>query len=1354
MLPNSTQLNENVNAPAPPTAFQPQAPQTLESWYAHALSLQRENKMVEASQAYVTILQHAPQHWPSFYNLGLVFQSLDRLQDACVAYQRVVAIKPDFAQAYNNMGIVLQGLKRDDEAISAYERAIALDATLAQARYNMALIQQARGQITASTDSLRAAVEANPKDDKAWDALYRALLGLRRQEDAIQTFLAWEKAIDQSPALTAAGLVMSRYLGDESKANAYVKLAVNWPFADILPSELAPILGILQYFDLDGNDLLKCYRRYDEASNKMSPVPVTRLPRRTLGDKIRIGYVSGDFRRHVMGRIMLEVITAHDRDRFSVHLISLCEPHYHDATTALFKSTADKFFDVSKLTDVDAAKVIAEADLDVLVDLAGHTMAARPGIYALRPAHKIVTHLGYHGCLGLSAVDYKFTDAIADDDASAAFQIEKPFYLDGCLFPLTHLESTAEEKAKYVRDETKRAQEFVFATFVNVLKMSPRCLAAWRKILDAIPHAVLAFSPVYVNDEPSIRRAIRAADMDDARIRFIPAGATDGEQRARYQLVDAVLDTFPYTGGDTTLAALDCNVPVVTLRNPNKGARNAERVGASILTYLGIEDMICESEAAYVACAVKMVNDRGWHETLRNRIADARQKKPMADMKSYTETLESAFRKIAAEEPKRESSAMSATEFFTQFNLAIKAHETARDENSSASVAAAYAKLDAEQPAYVPLLKLRAMLARSRGLNDEAITHLQQVLSISPADHDSAITLAAIHIDAQANDTALTVIDAALLATPAALQSRPAYANVLTTKARILLRLDRAEDALLAADLAVTTAPADVKANLMRANTLAELGQRNLALEAYSRVLSIAPQHVEAAYNAALMSLESGDAMTAETLFRRAINADAGHELAHIKLAQALRAQGKTDAWISLAKRIAAEFPNSMRGKLVRAETLRYEQDLAGETREMLALAKSLGNEPDHFVVEEVAQPILGRAAALGLPENVVTALADRYLVALNEAYSRISIDFKSVSKKINIGLLVEDARSTDARYQLVSQFAKSFANENSSVTIYALAKSDEEFIDGDVTVVSLAGLGPTRAARRIANDDLDVLIDLVGYRHPLAPPIMFQKPARMQLVNGAFASVFDCPAIDFEMFDEWTALPSWQGRGPSRPVIRLSALTGELIASAKQATKINSNPTSPFVFAIGASTQDISLESIRVWKPILDQLPQAVIAVPAYSDAELRAYHDVLRAGGIGSTRIVQLDSNRESPNRFASMGDGVVLDTIPVSDAIVATEALAAGVAVIAMRGPTAPERMAYSVLARIGLDELVADSSRDYIAVAAKYAREAAFRADVRAKLHAHLPNAQGADGQNQPSPNYQALVFALKETAQHG
>ncbi len=1405
---------------------------TLESLYAHALSLQRENKMVEASQSYLALLQHAPQHWPSFYNLGLVFQSLNRLPDALIAYQRVVAIKPDFAQAFNNMGIVLQALKRDHEAIDAYQRAITLDPSLAQARYNMALIQQARGQMTASTESLSAAVAANPKDDQAWDALYRALLGLRRQEEAIQTFLAWEAAIGRSPSLTAAGLAMSRYLGDVSKAHDYVKLAIDWPFDIAAPEALAPILGMLQYFDIDGKDLFKCYRRYDEATLKASPTSVPTLPRRAKGERLRIGYVSGDFRRHVMGRIMLDVISAHDKDKFSVHLISLCEPQHHDKTTAAFRAVVDTFTDVSALNDLNAAKVIAEADLDVLIDLAGHTMAARPGIYALRPASKIVTHLGYHGCLGMSAVDYKLTDAIADDESSTAVQIEKPFYLDGCLFPFTHVESTAEDNAKYRRqpvshDTPGHDQEFVFATFVNVLKMSPRCLAAWRQIMDAVPKAVLAFSPVYANDEVSIRRVVASVGIDEARLRFIPAGSSDGEQRARYQLVDAVLDTFPYAGGDTTLAALDRDVPVITLRgngksNGNGGGRNAERVGVSILTHLGITDTIGEDEQEYVACAIRVAQDEELHSSLRSRIAHARRHSAMGNVANHTKSLERAYVQIATEGIQRTPSALTAEQFFQRFNAALKNHEAARDEKSKKAVAEEYADLAVEQPAYLPLLKISAILAESRGLIDEAMHFLQQALLIAPDDAESAIALAAMQSDAHANDVALTTIDAALQTSS---DNSPLLASLHTSQARILLRLDRAEAALNAADKATSISPADIAANLIRANSLAELGEAALALQAYGRVLSQVPAHIDAAYNAALISLDIGDAATAETLFRRVINTDPTHELAHIKLAQSLKAQQKTDAWVSLAKRVAAEFPNSARGKLLRAEARRFEQDLAAESREISLLAKALCVEPDHFLVEELAQPILQRVAAINLPENLTESLAARYLSALNAIYrhdvqateraaqhaaqhvaqhaaqhaaqheaqrakNAAAKSAHNVDGAIKIGFLVENAHLHNARQQQVNEFARSFENNNSTLVLYVLA-NDVEFGANATnanqstldtkhlpdhrhqgwTVVSLAGLGAVRAAKRIREDSPDVLIDLVGYRHALAPPIMFQQPARMQLVNGAFANVFDCEAIDFEIFDPWTALPKWKANGPTRAVMRLQSVTSDVspVAARIGSEAAISASTAPpvFLFAIGAVPSEISLESARLWKSILDQVPNAMIAVPALNDADLRSYHDVLRAGGIGSTRITQLSgmntinrpgrSSRSSrSSRF--MTANAVLDTVGVSDAIVATEALAAGVAMIALRGPTAKERMAYSVLARGGFIELVADSGPDYIALAAKYARDAAFRADFQIRLTVNLANdatdgATSAQLENQTSTNYQALVFALKEISKN-
>jgi predicted O-linked N-acetylglucosamine transferase (SPINDLY family) len=1095
---------------------------------------------------------------------------------------------------------------------------------------------------------------------------------------------------------------------------------------------------------------------------------------------------------------MLDVISAHDKDKFSVHLISLCEAQHHDKTTAAFRAVADAFLDVSSLDDLNAAKVIAEADLDVLVDLAGHTMAARPGIYALRPASKIVTHLGYHGCLGMSAVDYKFTDAIADDASSTAFQIEKPFYLDGCLFPFTHVASTAEDNAKYHRDEAGCAQEFVFATFVSVLKMSPRCLVAWRQIMEAVPNAVLAFSPVYANDEISIRRAIASVGIDDVRLRFIPAGSSDGEQRARYQLVDAVLDTFPYAGGDTTLAALDRDVPVITLRgkrgSEGAGGRNAERVGASILTHLGITDTICENEQEYIECAIRVAQDKALHSSLRNRIAAARKHSVMGIVASHTKSLERAYVQIAAEGIQRLPSALTAEQFFQRFNAALKIHEATRDEKSKVAVAEEYASLEVEQPAYLPLLKISAILAGSRGLVDEAMHFLQQVLMAAPADAESAIALATLQSDLHADDVALSTIATALQTCH---KNAALLTSLLVSQARILLRLDRADDALHAADRAISISPADSAANFIRANALAELGEAALALQAYGRVLSQAPAQSEAAcsaaYNAALISFDRGDMVTAETLFRRVINTDAKHELAHIKLAQALKTQKKTDAWISLAKRVAAEFPDSARGKLLRAETRRFEQDLAGESREISLLAKALCIEPDHFLVEELAQPILHRVAAIDLPESLTESLASRYLTALNAIYRHdlktTKHDMPTAAKlaggikgtlggTIKIGFLVEHANLNNARQQQVNEFARSFENNNSTLILYTLANDVEQAIKANqsavdashpqghprqadsrqrLAVTSLAGLGAVRAAQRIRQDSPDVLIDLVGYRHALAPPIMFQKPARMQLVNGAFANVFDCEAIDFEIFDQWTAPPKWKENGPSRPVMRLRSVTSDACPAvapiSNEAATLTLTSTSAFLFAIGTTASEISLDSARLWKSILDQVPNAMLAVPAQNDADLRSYHDVLRAGGIGSTRITQCGANTTS--RFASIH--AVLDTVGVSDATVATEALAAGVAVIALRGPTAKERMAYSVLARGGLTELVADSGPDYIALAAKYARNAAFGANLKTRLTSHAARGAadkvtdgevGARHENQTSTNYQDLAFALK------
>ena len=176
-----------------------------------ALEHQKAGRFAEAAQVYAALLSHAPQLWPACYNLGLVYQHLERLPEAAEMYSRAVRLNPQLAEGFNNLGNVLKRLKHENAAIEAYQHALALNANLPEASYNLATMLQARGDLGASIAPLRQAVSGNPLQQNAWDALYRGLLGLGRQEEAIQAFLDWESAlVDPSPEIVVAGLALCR----------------------------------------------------------------------------------------------------------------------------------------------------------------------------------------------------------------------------------------------------------------------------------------------------------------------------------------------------------------------------------------------------------------------------------------------------------------------------------------------------------------------------------------------------------------------------------------------------------------------------------------------------------------------------------------------------------------------------------------------------------------------------------------------------------------------------------------------------------------------------------------------------------------------------------------------------------------------------------------------------------------------------------------------------------------------------------------------------------------------------------------------------------------------------------------
>jgi predicted O-linked N-acetylglucosamine transferase (SPINDLY family) len=324
-----------------------------------------------------------------------------------------------------------------------------------------------------------------------------------------------------------------------------------------------------------------------------------------------------------------------------VHLYSLAPIANEDSLSERFRASSDAFVRLAEDDDAAAARRIASDDLDLLVDLMGHSAFSRPGIIARKPARVIVTHLGYHGSLGLSAVDYKVTDAVADLRENAAFQVEELLPLDTCLLPLRRFRAPIAQNSR--AELGIEPDAVVCATFVGAQKLSPRCLALWRAILRAVPKAILLFSPQRDDDRAALVRRLTGFGIAADRTCF--SAYVRESLHDRYAVVDLALDSLPYTGGDTTIAALSAGVPMVT----RAGVRHAERVTTSILRHAGLADLVAESDQAYVGLAIRLATDDAFRSAQRDRIRAALSDNPLTDPATYTRALENAYIRALAE---------------------------------------------------------------------------------------------------------------------------------------------------------------------------------------------------------------------------------------------------------------------------------------------------------------------------------------------------------------------------------------------------------------------------------------------------------------------------------------------------------------------------------------------------------------------------------------------------------------------------------------------------------------------------------------------------------------------------------
>lgn len=1290
-----------------------------------AATLMRAGRPQEALLVLRALVRQAPEHFGAHYNLGFALQHLGRWEEAIAAYRRAAELNPGFADARVNLGSCLQQLGRLEEAERALREAVALNSALVQAHYNLALVLKRMGRWAESVEPLRAALALAPRDAKAWEHLYASLMALGRVEEAAKAFFAWEPVAAPGPEIALAGLAVSRQAGEAERERRYLDLCVRWPFAQSEPTQLGEALGQIQYFDVAPEAIAGLYDRYRTLMREAGFESYSGQLRRTRGARIRVGYLSPDFRSHVMGKLMREVFRFHDRERFDLHAFSLSDPRQDDAITEAYRTASSRFVNLHALTDAQAARLIADHDLDILVDLAGHTQGARPAILAYKPARVVITHLGYHGCVGLDEVDFKLTDRLADDPENERFQVEKLLFMDTCVFPFHHV--SPDPGAAFTKARFGVEGRFVFGEFVNLMKLSPRLLAAWARIFRDLPEAVLAFSPINPLDEGLLLAAAARAGIGPERVVFLPAGRDDAARRARNAVLDAVLDTFPYSGGDTTLAALDGGVPVVTLA----GRRHAERTGASILGHLGLDELVTRTEDEYVATAVRLARDRAFREAAVAKTGIAAETSRRGGLEGYVRSLERAYDRALAQKGIRleEIGTLSVDEFQVAFRAALAAHQAGDLEAAQE----AYEALLKEQSAHPPLNYFFAMLLRTKGNKARSRDLLRRALQSSPSYVDARVAFGNAELDAGEHASARAAFETVIAA-------RPGRADAWTGLGLARQAGGDLDGAIEAFRRATAAAPAEGLGHFNLAVALQGARRYDEARESYRTALALDPKSAQTPYNYGLLLSELGQPDLALASWRAALAADARFEPAYGQLRHALHEAGRIDEWLANFDAFLRHCPSSPRLALYAIDVAFHRGDLAEAGRCFRQAVEAVLRERDDALAAEFLEELLYVALFFDIDGSEMLDLYRRYDAASRALHPQLPLLPPRVpGGRVRIGYLSGDFRD-HVMGRMALEILSRHDREAFEVHGFSLSLREDEWT-GRIRAHCehyevVAGLDDRAAAQAIARHRLDLLVDLSTHTKGSRPAILAFKPARVQLTHVASAGALGLATVDYKLTDRlWD-----RAQNQDFLIERLLPMDGcvfpfrDLPRSAQPTVSRFEIglPPGAFVFGAFVQIQKLSPRLLAVWRRLFARLPRARLAFSPLSAGAIPAYERMLDANGIDPAHalfIPQGGSDERNQARYLHVD--AVLDTFPYSGTNGTLEALGQGVPVVALEGERACERSSLTILVNAGLPELVAPTPEAYVELAVRLATDAAYLRSVRGAIDARLATSVLAD-----------------------
>jgi predicted O-linked N-acetylglucosamine transferase (SPINDLY family)/ADP-heptose:LPS heptosyltransferase len=1289
--------------------------------FQQAFNLHKQGQLTAATQHYEVALQNNPQHIDALHffgvlkhqqgqaqqavdlisralelnadnaaahaNLGLALYALNDFDKAISCYDRALTLQPEQAETLSNRGNALQALQRYDEALANYEQALTINPHCVNALYNRGIALQVQHRFKQALDSYAQVLAIQPD----YEFLFGTWLHLKMNVCDWQNF---EQHLNDLASNIAAG---------KKTSIPFTVLAL--PLSSALQKQAAEI-----------------YVKAKHPSALLAPAPS-----KHSHTKIKIAYFSGDFGQHPISYLMAELFERHDRARFEVFAFSFTPARDKDALRTRLEAAFDQFIDVSDKTDSEVVQLARALEIDIAIDLQGFNHGRRTDIFAMRAAPIQASYLGYLGTMGADYIDYLIADEILIPKAQQADYAEKIVYLPNS-FQVNDSTQAISDKVFTRKEQGLPEQGIVFCCFNNHYKITPDVFAIWMQILQQVPDSVLWLLGGNAEAEHNLRASATAQGIAATRLIFAQRLPME-ENLARHCLADLFLDTNPYNAGATASSALWAGLPVLTYL----GNSFASRMAASLLTAIGLPELVTGNLAEYETLAVQLANNPEQLAAVKQKLAANRLSYPLFDTALFTKHIEDAYQQMFARyqadlAPEHiyvgDAQAITAvgrvsdsvsrqtnTVSNDTFNQAMQFHQ----QGQLAEAMLVYQAILQNNPQHADALHFLGVLHHQQGDNQSALELIKQSLTIRPNNASAYINLATVL-------QALSRIEEAIDSYDHALRIQPDDANTLFMRGNLFLALQRFAEALVNYDSCLMIQADNLEALSNRGVALQNLNRWDEALISYDRALAIKPDYAPALTNRGnvLKSLKRFEDALASYDMALAINPNDVDTLTNRGNIQLLELKRLDDAIDSYNHALSIEpdynllFGTWLFLKMRMCDWHNFEQHIS-QFNQKVAQKKQV---VDPFSV-------LAISPSIAVQNKIITTYAQEKYPSHFLAPQFI----KHKHQKIKIGYFSADFYQHATAYLMVELFER---HDRSRFEIIAFAFNPtgheddmrfrlESLFDQFIDVSLQSDTEVVQLAREL---EIDIAVDLKGYTDYCRTNIFAMRVAPVQVNYLGYPSTMGVDYIDYLIADS-TLIPAEYQRYYTEKIVYLPNSYQVNDRNRIIADRIFSRielglPEHGFVFCCFNNNFKITPALFDVWMRLLHSVEGSVLWLLADNDSVACNLCMEAKVRGISAERLI-FAPRMALPEHLARhrLAD-LFLDTLIYNAHTTTSDALWAGLPVLTCMGETFASRVAASLLNAVGLSELITDNLADYEALALQLANHPDQLEAVKQKL----------------------------------